>query len=403
MWLVSGEEGYRRVANETADWVVRDMHAPGGAFFATLDADSEGEEGKFYVWTPDEARKQLDIDEYTVLAAHYGLDQPANFEGHWHLRVHSPLAEAAKAAGINESAARRLLDTARSKLLAVREGRVWPGLDDKLITSWNGLMIRGLAIAARALQRDDLGLIAAHATDFIRNRMVVDDQLMAVHKDGQSRFPAYLDDHAFLLDALIELLQARWDTGHLEFAIWLADRLLDRFEAKNRGGFFFTADNHETLMHRSRPFADESLPAGNAIAALALNRLGHLLGESRYLDAAERSLRAGWTPMSEFPHGHAALLNALEEYLHEPVIVVIRGDADDARNWARQLDALYAPRQLVYAIPANATNLPGALAERAARDGTVAYVCEGTQCSAPVTALDDLAATLSASEGAAPE
>jgi hypothetical protein len=403
MWLVSGDETYRRVANETADWVVRDMHAPGGAFYSTLDADSEGEEGKFYVWTPDEARKQLDADEYAVLATHYGLDQPANFEGNWHLRVHSPLAEAATAADVTESAARRLLDTARSKLLAVREGRVWPGLDNKLIASWNGLMIRGLAIAARALQRKDLALIAAHAVDFIRNEMIIDGKLMAVHKESRSRFPAYLDDHAFLLDALIELLQARWDTSHLEFATWLADQLLDRFEDQNRGGFFFTADDHETLMHRSRPFADESLPAGNAIAALALNRLGHLLGETRYLDAAERTLRAGWAPMSEFPHGHAALLNALEEYLLEPIIVVVRGEADEAGDWARQLEALYAPRQLVYAIPAAAAKLPGALADRAARNETVAYICKGTQCSAPVTALDDLAAALSAQEHAALE
>ncbi|UCG71775.1 MAG: thioredoxin domain-containing protein [Chromatiales bacterium] len=395
MWLVSGDEAYRRVANETADWVVRDMHAPGGAFYSTLDADSEGEEGKFYVWTPDEVRKQLAADEYAVLAAHFGLDQPANFEGHWHLRVHSPLADAAKASGVSESAARRLLDTARSKLLAVREGRVWPGLDDKIIASWNGLMIRGLAIAARALNRDDLALIAAHATDFIRNEMVVDGQLMAVHKDGQSRFPAYLDDHAFLLDALLELLQARWDAGHLAFATWLADELIGRFEDQARGGFFFTANDHETLMHRSRPFADESLPAGNAVAALALNRLGHLLGHTRYLDAAERTLRAGWQPMSEFPHGHASLVNALEEYLQEPVIVVIRGAADDARQWARQLDGLYAPRQLVYAIPADATKLPGALADRAPRDETVAYVCQGTHCSAPVATIDELAAALS--------
>ena len=402
MWLVSGDETYRRVATETADWVVRDMHAPGGAFYATLDADSEGEEGKFYVWTPDEVRKQLDADEYAVLAVYYGLDEPANFEGHWHLRVHKPLGEAATAAGVTESAARRLLDTARSKLLAVREGRVWPGLDHKIIASWNGLMIRGLAIAARALKRDDLALIAAHAMDFIRSQMVIDSKLMAVHKDGQSRFPAYLDDHAFLLDALIELLQARWDAGHLEFAIWLADRLLDGFEDKDRGGFFFTAKDHEVLMHRSRPFADESLPAGNAIAALALNRLGHLLGETRYLDAAERALGAGWAPMSEFPHGHAALLNALEEYLHPPVIVVIRGDTDAARDWARQLDGLYTPRQLVYAIPANATKLPGALADRAPREATTAYICEGTRCSAPVATVAELATALSQAQQVGP-
>jgi uncharacterized protein YyaL (SSP411 family) len=400
MWLVSGDEAYRRVANETADWAVRDMHAPGGAFFATLDADSEGEEGRFYVWTPAAVRKQLEASEYDVLSAHYGLDEPANFEGHWHLRVHRALGDVAKSLGINESTARRLLDSGRSKLLAVREGRVWPSRDDKIIASWNGLMIRGMAVAARALARDDLALIAAHAVDFIRSEMVVGDQLMAVYKDEQARFPAYLDDHAFLLDAILELLQARWDPSHMAFATWLAEQLLDRFQDAERGGFYFTASDHEQLMHRSRPFADESVPAGNAVAALSLNRLGHLLGKTRYIDAAERTLRAGWGPMSEFPHGHAALVAALEDYLHPPTTVIIRGDAEACRTWSRQLDGLYAPRQQRFAIPDDAENLPGALADRAPRDGTVAYVCEGTHCGAPISTLEELAAALSQAEHA---
>jgi uncharacterized protein YyaL (SSP411 family) len=398
MWLVSGDELYRRVASETADWVIRDMHQPGSAFFSTLDADSEGSEGKFYVWNPDEVRKLLSAEEFAVLSAHFGLDQPANFEGHWHLRVHQALADVAKACDINESAARPVLDSARSKLLAARDARIWPGRDEKIIASWNGLMIRGLAIAARALQRDDLATAAGGAVNFIREQMVVKDRLMAVHKDGQSRFPAYLDDHAFLLDAILELLQARWDSKHLQFAIWLADRLLDGFEDTARGGFYFTPADHETLMHRSRPFADESMPSGNAVAALALNRLGHLLGETRYLDAAEKTLRAGWVPLSEFPHGHASLLAALEEQLQPPTTVVIRGSHEDAGEWARQLAGLYAPGRLVFAIPVDAVLLPGALAARAAGNATLAYVCEGTQCGPPVTELSELAQQLSTAD-----
>ncbi|MGI9329319.1 MAG: thioredoxin domain-containing protein, partial [Gammaproteobacteria bacterium] len=400
MWLVSGDELYRRVANETADWVIRDMHKPGGAFFSTLDADSEGSEGKFYVWSPDEVRKLISAEEFAVLSAHFGLDQPANFEGHWHLRVHQPLADVAKARGINESAARPLLDSARSKLLAARDARIWPGRDEKIIASWNGLMIRGLAIAAGALQREELAAAAATAVDFIRTQMVVDNRLMAVHTDGQSRFPAYLDDHSFLLDAVLELLQARWDSGHLTFAIWLADRLLDGFEDPDHGGFFFTPTDHETLMHRSRPFADESMPSGNGIAARALNRLGHVLGETRYLAAAENTLRAGWSPLSEFPHGHATLLTALEEQLYPPTTVIIRGEGDTAREWAAQLAGLYAPRQLVLAIPNNAADLPGALRQRAPGDGTLAYLCQGTQCSAPLSSLEELATTLAATRPA---
>ncbi|MDJ0926810.1 MAG: thioredoxin domain-containing protein [Gammaproteobacteria bacterium] len=394
-WLVSGDELFRRVANETADWVIRDMHTPHEGLFSTLDADSEGEEGKFYVWTPDQVRKLLAGDEYPVLAAHFGLDGPPNFEGHWHLRITTSLADAAAANAINESAARRLLDTARSKLLAARDARIWPGRDEKILTSWNGLMIRGLAIASRAMQREDLSTIAAGSLDFIREKLVVEGQLLASYKDDRARFPAYLDDHAFLLDAVIELLQSRWDSTHLEFAAWLADQLLARFVDAERGGFYFTAEDHESLIHRSRSMADDAIPSGNAVAALALGRLGHLLGESRYLDAAEQTLRAAWTPMSEFPHGHPSMVTALEEFLQPPTIVILRGAEHDIREWRQNLDAVYAPRRLTFAIPADTVELPESLAIRTARDTTVAYVCEGPQCSAPITSLDELGALLS--------
>jgi hypothetical protein len=394
MWLVSADETFRAVANETADWVIRDLRAPDGAFFATLDADSEGVEGKFYAWNPEQARALLEGDEYAILAARFGLDQPANFEGHWHLRVMQSIEDAAAAAGINVSAAARLLASARSKLLAARDGRIWPGRDEKILTSWNALMIRGLAVAARALQRDDLALSAAHALDFIRTELLIDDSLLAVYKDGRARFPAYLDDHAFLLDAVLELLQARWSTEHLQFAIWLADRLLAEFQDREAGGFFFTGTHHEALMHRSRPMADESLPSGNAVAALALNRLGHLLGETRYIDAAERTLRAAWPALEEFPHGHASMLHVLEEYLQPPTSVIIRGQADSAGAWRRELDGHYAPRRQTFAIADDEQDLPGALAERRPRAATVAYVCSGTRCSAPLESLDALAASL---------
>jgi uncharacterized protein YyaL (SSP411 family) len=393
MWQVSGDELYRRIANETADWVIRDMHERDGGFYSTLDADSEGEEGRFYVWTPDQARALLPAAEYEVLAARFGLDEPPNFEGHWHLRVHRSIPDIGRDTGIGESAARALLDRARSRLLAARDGRVWPARDEKLLTSWNALMIRGLAIAARSLGRADLGLAAGHAVDYIRSHLVVDGQLLATCKDGRARFDAYLDDHAFLLDALLELLQLRWRDEDFELATWLADRLLDEFMDTQRGGFFFTGRHHEALLHRSRPMADESLPAGNAIAALALNRLGHLVGDTRYLDAAHRTLLAGYPEMAQHPHGHPALVTALEEWMNPPEIVVIRGSAEGVRDWATPLASIYAPRRLVLAIP-EAARLPPGLASREARDGTVAYVCRGTACTAPIDSRDALAREL---------
>ncbi len=227
--------------------------------------------------------------------------------------------------------------------------------------------------------------------------MLRDGRLLASYKDGEARFAAYLDDHAFLLDALLELLQARWDGEDLQFAVQIAELMLEHFEDRDAGGFFFTADDHEALIHRPKPLADEAVPSGNGIAAFALQRLGFLLGESRYLDAAERTLRAAWRAIEEYPHGHVSLLTALEEYLHHPEIVVIRGD-EEIERWREAAGKLYAPRRLVFAIPADEKELPGALADRQPVDGeTVAYRCLGTHCEMPVTTWEALAAGLSES------
>ena len=272
-------------------------------------------------------------------------------------------------------------------LLAEREKRIPPGRDDKQLTSWNALAIRGMAIAGRVLERDELIDAAVAAADFIRDKLIVDGRLFASYKDGQARFPAYLDDHAFLLDAILELLQSRWNTSQLEFAIDLADLLLEHFEDKD-GGFYFTANDHESLMHRPKPLADEAVPSGNGIAALALQRLGHLIGEHRYIDAAERAMRSAWQAIDEYPHGHVTLITALEEYLEPPEIIVIRGSASDIDDWRSQLSRIYAPMRLTIAVPDDAGELPGLLAERVPVEGeTVAYRCAGTKCDLPVNTL----------------
>ncbi|MEO7385307.1 MAG: thioredoxin domain-containing protein [Gammaproteobacteria bacterium] len=402
MFQVSGDEGYRTVARETADWVLREMRSPERAFYSSLDADSEGEEGRFYVWTPDQVQALVDADEYRVIAPRFGLDQPPNFEEPhhqvraWHLRVYRTVEQIAEDLGEPVSTVRRLLVSGRAKLLTARNGRVWPGLDDKVLTSWNALMIRGLAVAARVLDRPDLADAAAAAVDVLRRSLIVDNRLLATFKDGRARLNGYLDDYAFLLDAVVELLQTRWNSEHLAFAIWLADGLLERFEDREDGGFWFTSHDHEELLHRSKPMADEAVPSGNGVAAFALARLGYLLVEPRYLDATERTLRAAWRNLQEFPHGHCSLLNALDEYLQPPELIVIRGDSDESRVWAATLGAAYNPRRLVFVIPADAGMLPAGLASKAAPtggDAVLAYVCRGTACDKPVDSLEMLART----------
>ncbi len=394
LYQVSNDDCYRRLAAETADWLLRDMRCADGAFHSSLDADSEGEEGRFYAWTPDEVKALLAPAEYAVLAPRYGLDQAPNFEERWHLRVCRALEDIAATTSQPVSTVARLLDDGRAKLLAARNARVWPGRDEKILASWNALMIRGLAIAGRVLGREDLVDAAAAALDFVRTRMVVDGRLHATWKDGRARFNAYLDDHAFLLDATLELLQARWNGAHLGFATWLAGELLGRFADVAGGGFFFTSHDHEALLHRGKPMADEALPAGNGVAALALGRLGHLLGEVRYLDAAEATLRAAWPVLTGYPAAHATLLTALDEYLAPPEIVVIRGRECHLPEWLAVARLVYAPNRLVFGIPDDAGDLPGALATRAAAAGTVAYVCRGSHCTAPLLTLADLGAAL---------
>ena len=382
--LATGEALFARTADETADWMLQDMRSAEGSFYSSRDADSEGEEGKFYVWTPDEVAALLDPGQVDLFARKYGLDKPANFEGKWHLTVREdveyPQAD---------------LEQARQKLLLERAKRIAPGRDEKQLTSWNALAIRGLAIAGRALGRADLVDAAATAATTVRSKLMRDGRLLASYKDGDARFAAYLDDHAFLIDALLELLQARWDSEHLDFAIELADLLLEHFEDQESGGFFFTADDHETLMHRPKPLADEAMPSGNGIAALALQRLGHLLGEQRYIEKAQSALRAAWKAMDEYPHGHVTLLTALEEYLVPPEIIVIRGAGEDINQWRDSAGKLYAPSRLVFAIDEKETRLPGLLAERKAIAGeNVAYRCVGTHCELPVKSWDALAVFL---------
>jgi uncharacterized protein YyaL (SSP411 family) len=395
-YLATGDELYGRIANETADWMIADMQSPNGGFFSTRDADSEGEEGRYYVWSPEDVKAVLGSEQYDVFARRFGLDKDANFEGKWHLTVRESITAIAAELGMQEQEVTDLIDSARSILLAERDKRVAPGRDEKQLTAWNALAIRGLAIAGMALERDQLIEAARKSADFIRDNMIVEGRLLASFKDGQSRFPAYLDDHAFLLDALLELLQAEWDNSYVEFAVELAELLLEHFYDAENGGFFFTADDHETLMHRPKPLADEAVPSGNGVAAYALQRLGFLLGETRYLDAAEKTLRNAWRAMDEYPHGHVTLLHALEEHVEHSEIIIIRGDDEEMSRWQKSAAKIYTPRRLLFAIGLDVEGLPGSLADRKPVDNeTVAYRCIGTQCSLPVTSWEALAGELS--------
>ncbi len=387
----AGDAVLRDAALATAGWALSEMRAPGGGFYAALDADSEGHEGRFYVWQRGEVERLLEPAEFRVLARRYGLDREPNFEGAWHLHGFVAMERVAEELALAPAAAETLLAAARAKLLAARAGRARPSLDDKILTACNALMIRGLAIAGRQLDEPRLVDAALAAVDFLRVHAWRDGMLYAAWKGGEARFPAYLDDHAFLLDALLEALQSRFRAADLESACGIADALLERFSDRERGGFWFSAAGQDPPLYRPKSFADDAMPAGNGVAAQALARLGWLTGELRYLDAAEAAVRGAWPALSRAPEAHAAMLNALDEYLDPVEIVVIRGDAADLEAWRRELARAYAPRRMVVAIPAGAAGLPEALAAKRAGERTLAYVCRGPVCSEPVYDLELLA------------
>jgi uncharacterized protein len=397
--LATGDEFYTRIAHATADWALREMHAPQGGFYSSLDADSEGHEGRYYVWQRDAVGAALTAAEFAVFAARYGLEQPANFEGHWHLHAVAEVADIAARLACTDAEVAALLAQASSKLLAIRARRARPARDEKVLLSWNAMMISGLATAARALGRSELGEAATRALGFIRSTLWHEGRLLASALGERAHLNAYLDDYVLLADAILELQQLRFRADELAFAQQLVEVVLAHFADTDRGGFFFTSDDHETLFHRSKVFADDATPAGNGVAARVLLRLGYLLGEQRYLSAAEQTLRAAWRALERHPQAHISVLLALEELLSPPEIVILRGEGRTIEDWRVQLAQLYAPARLVLAIPAGTADLPAALAARTARAAPVAYVCRGSSCSAPLDSLPGLLAELRAPPG----
>ncbi|MRR50086.1 MAG: thioredoxin domain-containing protein [Rhodocyclaceae bacterium] len=379
-WALTGDALFARVVEETVAWLEREMTSPEGGFYSSLDADSEGEEGRFYVWTREQVQALLSPEEWRIAAPAFGLDGVANFEGAWHLTRRG----AAQSVPVADQA---LLNTVRAKLFAVRERRVRPGRDDKLLTSWNALAIEGLARAARRFNRSDWLRLAQDAADFLRRNLYRDDRLLATWKDGRAHLNAYLDDHAYLLSALLELMSGEFRVDDLTFARRLADDLLIHFEDTEAGGFFFTRHDHEALIARPKSPFDNATPAGNGVAVRTLLELGHLIGEPRYLEIAHRTLRVFWPLLRRQTSGLAALLHGLELAVALPTLCILRGPVEAVADWQRRLAAM--PVRVV-ALPNGLVDLPPALAKP--ESGHVnAWICQGVTCHAPIADFEELA------------
>jgi uncharacterized protein YyaL (SSP411 family) len=376
-WQVTGEPLFRRVTEETLDWALRELHGPEGGFMSALDADSEGEEGLFYTWTPDELRAVLGDSDAAIAADYFGVRPGGNFEGRSILTRGA--AEPENLAGIR----RRLYDT--------RAERVWPGRDDKRLTSWNALMISALADAGAALDRPDYVAAAAECAEFVLDGLRdPDGRLLRTWKDGSGRLNAYLEDHAFLLEALVTLYEASFDPRWFAAARELADTTIERFADSEHGGFFETATDHEALVARRKDLEDHPIPSGNASMAYGLLRLAALTGEHGYGARAEGVLRLLHPLAAQHPQAFAHLLQALDFHLSPVREVALAGP--DTGPLERVVRAAFRPHLVVAGGDPDGVPL---LEGRGAVEGrAAAYVCEGFACKAPVTEPAELEALL---------
>ena len=367
------DEGLRQVALDIARWAIQTLRSSTAGFYNALDADSSGEEGAYYLWAPDEVKAALNEEFYPVFAQRYGLDKPPNFEGRWHLVVAVDIEEIASSCSLEINEVDAQLQQARKQLLLSREQRVPPAIDNKQLVSWNALMTKGLADAGRYLNKSELVVVAQQSIDFIRTTLWDGKNLYGGFTQGQISSEAYLDDYAFLIDALLSSQQARWRRVDLDFAIDLANAMLEQFADKEKGGFYFTAHQQQKLIHRSKDYADEAIPAGNGVAAKALTRLGYLIGETRYIDAAMNTIKAAWAAIQSMPSAHCSLLLALDEVLTPPEILVLRVADDVVDEWAHAPS--YTPRQLRIVIPNSESELPGVLNSLTSKGLFAAYRC----------------------------
>lgn len=392
-WLLTGNPLFKQVVEETANWVMREMQAgTDGGYFSSLDADSEHEEGKFYVWDKEAVAAVLTAEEYAVIAPYYGLDRPPNFENqYWHFEVAQTIEAIAAHNHIDQETTQQLISSARKKLLAQRELRVRPGRDEKILTSWNALMIKGMARAGQIFEREEWINSALQAMDFIRAKLWQDDgYLLATFKDGKAHLNAYLDDYAFLLDSLLTLIQIRFRQIDFDCALTLAEALLTRFEDKTSGGFFFTSHDHEKLIHRPKTGHDGATPSGNGIAAITLQRSGYLLNEPRYLAAAERTLNIFSDALRHQASSHCSLLIALEEHLEPIRTIHLSGNETELRAWLKALIPC-SLNTISVAFPHELSGLPNSLTKRSALSEKVsARICEGRQCLPEIHSLNEL-------------
>jgi len=395
-YLVTGNPFYERIVRETLDYVVREMFSPVGGFYSTQDADSEGEEGKFYVWTPAEIEAALPHEDAALFMLYYDVTQSGNFEGKNILHVDQDAQTVADKAEVSLEALQASLKRSREILFRVREKRVKPGRDEKILTSWNGLMLRSFAEAARYLDRPDYLQVATQNAEFLLRELYRDGRLLRTFKDGRSHLKGYLEDYTFLADGLLALYETSFDPRWFVEARRLMDEAIKLFADEQNGGFFDTGSDHEALVSRPKDIMDNATPAGNSVAADVLLRLAAFTGEEEYRQRADDYLRPIADVMVQHPQAFGHVLGALDFAISQSKEIAITGDPHqpDTRALLEVVNTRYLPNSvLACAAPTNLEAIQAIplLADRPQKDDkATAFVCQNFACLAPVNAPEEL-------------
>ena len=404
-YLITGRALYRRVVEETLDYVLREMTDPSGGFYSAQDADSEGVEGKFFVWSPGEINAVMGDTDGEVFAGYYGVTAGGNFEGKNILNIRQNPEEFAETKGLTADQLGDIINRGSKALLEVREQRIHPMRDDKVLSSWNGLMLRSFAEAAAALGRPDYLAVAIKNAGFLVGSMKSDGRLLRTYRDGQAKLLGYLEDYSFVIDGLLALYEATFDLRWLEEAVTLADSMIELFWDEGIGGFYDTGSDHETLVIRPRDVFDNAQPCGGSVASDVLLRLAVFTGKSDYSAKAAVPLRSLHQAMSQSPGGTGHWLSALDFYVSPPKEIAVIGPRDDPATQAL-LDTVFhrfLPNKVVMGVepPLSPTvgnsgsDIP-LLAGRGMVGGLPsAYVCQNYACQLPVTDPAGLAEQLS--------
>ena len=399
-YQASGEPFFRQVVEDILAYVEREMVSPEGGFYSTQDADSEGAEGKFFVWGQDEVMRILGDEVGEIFCRYYDVTDVGNFE---HKNILHPTLELGQLARLfrrEVDDVTRLIDQAKDTLFAVREQRVKPGRDEKILTSWNGLMISAFAEAYKVLGNPDYLEVARRGIRFIQTALSREGRLLRSYKDGQAKFNAYLDDYACFSAALLDVYEATFEPEYLDGAVALTDVLLDRFWDAQEGGFFFTSSDHEALLSRSKSAFDGSVPSGNSVAASVLLRLYYATERQDYLTKAETTFRLFYDALEQNPFGFSNILCGLDFYLRRPKEIVLLGDpvAPETTTLLRNIHGNFIPNKTLLCFdPARPPQhgIPSLLEGKARIDDQLtAYVCHNFACSLPVTSWEELQALL---------